>query len=219
MRNFKIFFVIFLISSLFSTGCTLEEEPIPDIEENLFNLVAGFEDWILPFDSLNQEIIYKNSLDSTVVVVVERTFDLDERTYIDCRVDNEQAQCQSASINLAFPENTNSMDFQVFVSIFLFGPNELRIMANRVGIDASVAIFTDDDLEEIESELPDNFSAIYEEDFAYNGMEIPAVIIETNSLEGAVSGAIIPPLRMVLLKGVGVVEWEDYNGNTWVLQN
>ncbi len=221
MRNLKIFFVICLISSLFSTGCSLETEPTPNMDEIVYDILDGFEDWILPFNEVDQEIIYQNRIDAnaTATVVVERTFDLEERSYVDCRVDSQQAQCESESINLAFPGNTNTMGFQVYVSIFLFGPNELRVMANRVGINASIARFEDDDPEEITSELQDNYSASYEENYAFNGMEIPAVIIETISLDGAVAGAIIAPLRMVLVKGIGVVEWDDYNGQTWVLQN
>jgi len=218
MRNFQIIFVFCVIACLIIPSCSLETTPNPDMEEVFYNIQDGFEDWILPFSEVNQEIEYKNSADSSAIVVVERTYDLDEIIYTDCRVDSKQVQCEVESINLAFPENTNSTVFQVYVSIFLFGPNELRVMANRVGVDASVAMFTDDP-EDIMTEIPDNYMAAYEEDYTFNGMEMPAIVIETISTDGAVAGSIVPPARMVLVKGIGLVEWEDYDGRNWVLQN
>ena len=218
MSKFQIFIILFLIGGLTFSGCDLNEDPLPIEEEVAFDIKDEFRDWISSFDRLNEEINYKNSEDSVVQVIVERTFDLSERIYIDCNYDNQQARCESESINLAFPTNIHPDNFQVFVSIFLFGPEQLRIMANRVGINASLALF-EDDPEEITTELEDNFEASYVPNFTFNGVNSPAVIVETITLDNVVAGAIIPPARMVLVKGFGLVEWDDYNGNTWILQN
>ena len=218
MKNIQLYLLLFLLGGLTFSSCNLEEDPIPNQEEILYNIKDNFRDWISSFDRVNEMITYKNSEDSIVQVVVERTFDLTERSYINCRYNDQVAQCESESINLAFPANTHPDNFQVYVSIFIFGPEQLRIMANRVGIDPSLALF-EDDPEEITSEIEDNFEASYDANFTYNSVNSPAVILETISLENVVIGAIIPPSRMVLVKGFGLVEWDDYNGNTWILQN
>jgi len=90
----------------------------------------------------------------------------------------------------------------------------------RVGIDASFArlIINDENIEEAVSELPDNYRATYQPNFDYNGTESPAIISETMTLNNFSPGAIIAPKRLVLVKGFGVVEWDDFNGNTWVLE-
>lgn len=218
MRNIQLLLLLFILGASVFSGCSLEEDPVPQIEETLFNIKDEFKGWLLPFDTVDRNISYKNSLDSVAFVVIERTFDFSERTYADCRVDGRLSQCEFESVNLAFPEDTHPDNFQPYVSIFLFGPNELRIMANRVGLDASLARF-DEDPNEIFSELEDNFSASYDSSYVHNGIPRQAVIVETITLSDVVSGAIIPPLRMVLVKGIGMVEWEDYNGNTWILQD
>lgn len=218
MKNIKLCFLLLIIGSLTFPSCNLDEDPLPTQEEVSYNIRDGFRDWISTFDRVDEVITYKNSLDSTAQVVVERTFDLADQTYISCRYDNQSAQCESESINLAFPTNTHPDNFQIYVSIWLFGPEQLRIMANRVGIDPSLALF-EDDPEEIITEIETNFTASYDANYTYNNVNSPAVIVETITLENAVAGAIIPPKRLVLVKGFGLVEWDDYNGNTWTLEN
>ena len=218
MKKIQSLFLLLIIGVLTFSSCNLDEDPVQNQEEILYNIKDDFRDWISSFDMLEEMISYKNSEDSIVQVVVERTFDLTAESYIPCRYEDQSAQCESESINLAFPPEIHPDNFQVFVSIFLFGPEQLRIIANRVGIDPALALF-EDDPEEIITEIENNFTASYDADYTYNSVNSPAVIVETITLDNAVAGAIIPPKRMVLVKGFGLVEWDDYNGNTWILEN
>ena len=217
MKNIQSFFLLSLLIGIMFSGCDLDtEEEIPP--ETFFRVTEGLVDWILPFDSVGQEIVYTNSDGSTAVVIVERTFDFDDPIFIGCRVDDLLANCELGSINLAFPPEIHPGNFQPFVSIFLIAPTEVRVMANRVGIDDAIARFVDDPTE-IESELEDNFAASFDPAFVFDGETREAIIVETISLTGIVPGSFIPPLRMVIVKGVGIVEWEDFNGATWTLEN
>ena len=217
MKNIQSFFLLSLLIGIMFSGCDLDtEEEIPP--ETFFRVTEDLVDWLLPFDSVGQEIVYTNSDGSTAVVIVERTFDFDDPIFTGCRVDNFLANCELESINLAFPPEIHPGNFQPFVSIFLIGPTEVRVMANRVGIDDAIARFVDDPTE-IESELEDNFAASFDPAFVFNGEAREAIIVETISLTGIVPGSFIAPLRMVIVKGVGIVEWEDFNDNTWTLEN
>jgi hypothetical protein len=217
MRNIQILLILSLLVGLLSWGCSLDtEEEIPP--ETFFRVTEGLIDWILPFDSVGQEMVYTNSDGSTSVVIVERTFDFDDPIFTGCRVDDLLANCELESINLAFPPEIHPGNFQPFVSIFLIAPTEVRVMANRVGIDDAIARFVDDPTE-IESEIEDNFAASFDPAFVFDGEAREAIIVETISLDGIVPGSFIAPLRMVIVKGVGIVKWEDFNGATWTLEN
>jgi len=44
-----------------------------------------------------------------------------------------------------------------------------------------------------------------------------AIFITTISIDNLATGGTIPPKRMIYVKGSGIVEYDDYNGNTWIL--
>lgn len=217
MRNIRIFLFFFLIIGSIFSGCSLDEDPIPTMDLTVFGVGENLQDWIIPFDSVGQVIPYKNSEDSVAMITVERTYNRNVQDLTGCRVDDRQAQCELQSINLAFPEDIHPDNFQTFISIFVIAPNEVRIIANRVGINASVAIL-DGDTNVIDTDFPDNYEVSFQPSFFYNGLNSPAIIMETISFENIPEGVIIPPKRMVFLKGIGIIEWEDYNGNTWMLE-
>jgi len=87
MRNISLFlsFVFFALCVL--TSCNLDEDPIPDTDITLFNLSEDLEEWLLPFDSVGQNISYKNSADSVVSVIVERTYSRTSQNFVECRVE------------------------------------------------------------------------------------------------------------------------------------
>ncbi len=218
MKNISFLFILLFSASGLFTGCNLDEEELPTIERNLFSIPADLQEWLLPFDSVGLSLAYVNDADSIVPVIVERTFTPAEQNYGECSVNGVLGECEFNSINIAFPEGIHPDNFQAFISIFSIAPNEVQVMANRIGFSAAVARLNED-TGEIISEISDNYSASYIPDFDHNGVEQPAIIIETITLENAPAGAIIAPDRMILVKGVGVVEWDDFNGNTWRLQN
>ncbi len=218
MRNFQILSLFFFLLVFVFTSCSLDEDPIPDVEQVVFNLNEDFENWLISFDSVGQMITYRNSEDSVAVIEVERTYNRGTENYTDCRVEDRQVQCEFKSINIAFPEDAHPEEYQVFISIFLIAPDDLRVMANRTGLNAAIARIGGDPVEVV-SEIPDNYNAIYQSNYLYNGVNRPAVISENITLENVPPGAIIGPKRMIIVKGIGVVEWEDYNGNLWILED
>ena len=216
MRNIQFLFFILLVS--LATSCSLDEDPLPDMEQVVFNLNEDFQDWLVPFDSVGQMIQYRNSEDSLSVIEVERTYNRGTEDYADCRVEDRQVQCEFKLINVAFPEDAHPDNYQLFISIFIIAPNDLRVMANRTGLNAAIARIIGDPVE-VESEIPGNYNAIYQSNYLYNGINRAAIISENITLENVPEGAIIGPKRMILVKGIGIVEWEDYNGNLWTLEN
>ncbi len=218
MRNISCFLIVLFFGICLLPSCDLEEDPIPEIDKTLYNLPVDLEEWLLPFDSVGKSIIYSNGADSLVSVIVERTYNRTEQDFVECRVENRLAECEFKSVNIAFPEGVHPGNFQAYVSIFSIATNDLRVMANRVGFSASVARVNVDSMTII-TELPDNYTAVLQPDFDYNGTESPAILTETITLDNAPAGAIIVPNRMILVKGIGIVEWDDFNGNTWMLEN
>lgn len=217
MRIIQKFLFIFIGLVLF-TSCSLDEDQIPDVELNIFSITEDFQEWIVPFDSVGQTIQYRNNANSVAVIEVERTYNRGTQELADCRVDERQAECELQSINIAFPEDIHPDNFQSFISIFLVAPTEIQVIANRVGITAAVALF-DGNTNMIDTDFPDNYAISYQPGFLYNGQNRPAIITETFSFENIPEGVIIPPKKMILVMGVGIVEWQDYNGNTWTLEN
>lgn len=218
MKNISFLFILLFSASGLFTGCNLDEEELPTIERNLFSIPDDLQEWLLPFDSVGLSLAYVNDADSIVPVIVERTFTPAEQNFSECRINDIRGECEFNSVNIAFPEGIHPDNFQAFISIFSIAPNEVQVMANRIGFSAAIAKLNRDTAEII-TEIPDNYTASFNPEFDYNGVERPAITIETITLENVPDGAIIAPDRMILVRGVGVVEWDDFNGNTWRLQN
>lgn len=174
----------------------------------------ALKEWISQWDSENTTYTYTNGTDSLVSLTLTNV----SQFYADCQIGGMTVQCEYESRIIEFPEGSSPENGVMAVTVLLIAESDIRIMPTRGGIVVSAARL-DAATGEVRTEKPDNFEVSYNANFPYNGGTTEAISFVTNSTEDLANGGVIPPKSMTLAKGAGIVEWEDYFGNTWVLDN
>lgn len=176
-------------------------------------------EWISTFDEQGKKITYINDANESVELELDFVSDLNEVFYTDCQVNGVTKECELEVVVIKFPEESQFENRSMFISIALFAEDEIRIMPdNSGGIVISAARYNEN-TGAIRTENSDNFSVVFDPEFEYENELRKAILIETLSIENLANGGSIPPKRLILVKGIGIVEWDDYVGNTWRLNN
>jgi len=218
--NSLLGFLLLFILTL-NLSCSNDDDsngdPIVPEEQNVFLLNDELTDWINFYNVADQPIRYKNGDDSFANVIVRTPFDENSELFIDCVREERSMQCQIENVTLEFSERTHPTSNSIALTAFIMSQDELRLMPiNGGGIGLSAARLTEN-TGDIRTESEDNFEVNYQTDYVYNNEVRKAIFITTTSIDNLPTGGTIPPQRLIYVKGIGIVEYDDYNGNTWIL--
>ncbi len=203
------FTLLFLLSFVLFSSCDDDSEDMQP--QNAFSINESIRGWILPFDAVGKEFTYLNSAneEAKVTVIVRPTT---ENSFVDCQRDGNTVQCEFENVALEF-----SSDTLAHLTAILFGEDRLTLnYADNGGLTPEIIRYIETG-REFEVPQSDNFEVMFEENFAFDNTTHNAFIINTISLEGLF--ATTPPNSFIFVKGIGIVEWTDYAGETWMLSN
>jgi len=218
MKNITIFNSLFILFVVLFVSCSNDDEMI-SMPQNEGDISEESLEWLSAFPVAdNQTILYRNSDDETTTLLVSDAYNPNSSTYVDCQINGQDGQCQYENVALDFPEGTAQGSNSVVVSLTIIGEDDIRIMPSRGGITVAAARF-EGSSEQIYSEQAENFTVSYQSNYLYNNEAKPAITVLTNSTENLATGGILPPKRLILVKGIGIVEWDDYSDNTWFLED
>jgi len=137
-----------------------------------------------------------------------------ESSFIDCQRNGNTVQCEYESIALEFASESDTL---MHLTAVLFGEDRMTLNYDKQGGLTPEIIRYQEEGFEFENPQSDNFEVTFEESYTYNGTTNNAFIVNTTSLEGLFSTT--PPNSFIFVKGIGIIEWTDYRGETWVLND
>lgn len=132
----------------------------------------------------------------------------------DCTGEGLIADCQYESVALelkSLPE-----DEIYSLTIMIMSGNNLLVNVGHHGSFANEVFRINFDTQEL-FEYAGFYSINYQESFRYDNESLRAFEVLTMTEEPPIL-AFNPPKRFILVEGHGVVEWEDYSGNVFHLQ-
>jgi hypothetical protein len=123
-------------------------------------------------------------------------------------------QCQFLTAAFDFISPDDSTDYNI--SIAITAPSKLWLMpASSGGLSTPICTFENMD-KVFEEGFPTSFNVRFDNDFNYRGIEYEAIILDQiNRLD--FWWGITLPKKIVLVKNIGIVEWEDFSGNIFLL--
>ena len=215
MKNLNLLFILILVS--LNYRCT--DNQIDTSEEQFyFDINESTFEWIEPFKEKGQLISYSSQTNELTELELCYVSDLETENHFDCQRNNMTVQCEYQTIAITFSEIFEFENQPICISIGLFGENRVIVMPNCCGgsiVKASAIL--NDSSDEISTSDTEKYHVEFIANYDYNGNERNAMIIENKSIEDLRIGGIIPPKRLILVKGIGITEWEDHTGNIWKL--
>lgn len=199
-------FVFLIVLCIICTGC-----PSKDVISESISVGEDVQDWMsyfLQYDRLDS-ITYNNG----GVAKLTELLNSSDSFPSDCQVNNVTRQCQYGTLTLEFVSPFE--DSLYYVTLYLFPVNRLTVNYSITSV-LGPEIFRLD-LDEGLLEVPqDAFSVVNTVNYNYNGEVIDAIVVNTLSTETLFAS--LPPKKFVLSKEYGVIEWEDYSNNLFILE-
>jgi len=207
--QFAFFFILSL--GLFSS---CDDETGDMQPQTTFLINESIREWTSPYEAVDQEFSYSNSDNEEAIITVIVKLDATESSFIDCQRNGNTVQCEYESIALEFASESDTL---MHLTAVLFGEDRMTLNYDKQGGLTPEIIRYQEEGFEFENPQSDNFEVTFEESYTYNGTTNNAFIVNTTSLEGLFSTT--PPNSFIFVKGIGIIEWTDYRGETWVLND
>ena len=193
--------------SLFS-ACTNPEE------EGNISINSSFLDWINPYATDGEIIQFQSSggTSSEVEILVTSVDNL--AFFADCQIDGTTRQCQFVSAALKFTPRDSTDQYHLAFAIT--APNKLWIMPSAQGGLSTPLLSWEEESGILEEAFPNLFTVDKVDDYSFENNLHEAFIITQGERNDFWWGVTVPK-KVVILKKRGVVEWEDFQGNTYNL--
>jgi|AntRauTorckE5430_2_1112549.scaffolds.fasta_scaffold07628_1 hypothetical protein len=167
--------------------------------------------WRLPFEVTGEgeDIPYSN--DGVVTINKHSEFFIGG---IDCLGDGVNSNCELKTTALEFV--SPYVEEEYYLTITLLPHTRLIVnmeIGGGIGTEIFRKIMPDGTLEE---DWPSYYSTTYLTSYQYNGESVEGFLIDFYADERP-PFIYHPPKKVLLLAGYGVVEWMDYEGNTFLL--
>jgi len=198
------FVTIALSLFLISSSCNKEDKDYPRIDNDL-------KEWLAPFNEVDQEFTYKNSSDNVATIRVKHRFFADTEILNCLRYDGSY-ECDFEYATLEFTSDT-----AMYLTAWLLAEDKLTLNYSSQGTLSPEKVRHEEYEEVFEVPQPDNFNVVYSPNYDYQDVTNNAMIVKTTTLDN-LFGA-LPPDSFIFVKGMGIVEWTDYSGETWKLNN
>jgi len=201
----NVFVLVVILVCFFS--CSDESE----IQFEEVKIDADMLNWIAPFSDLNQQFSYScDSVLNSGKLLVKHVNDRVEVSKEFCLPisDHERGECQNRTVMLN-DKNNNTY----YLTFWVFAEDWMNINPSSSPRLVKEIIRYHEYTRDIEEVCPNIYSVKFDSLYTYNNSINEAIIIEdTLSINSTV------PKKFVLVKGIGIAEWEDYSSNIYKLE-
>lgn len=132
----------------------------------------------------------------------------------DCTVNGRTEQCQYEILTLEFHSPHDSIPY--YLTFYLFPKKKVVINYSDISALSPEILRLDIDTDTVEIPQPESFNVIYLRDYQHQSEQREALLSNTITTQNLFAS--LPPNSFILVKNGGVVEWTDYRGNVFEIQ-
>ena len=197
----KVTALFYLVSFM---GCPKAEFSGTSIDQEAYEWISGFSE-LQEGDSLQ----FTNG----GVITVKNIVNSNSLRLADCVIEDVVHQCQYEILTLQFGSPFDSIPN--YLTIYLFPKKKLVMNYSSISALEPEILRLDMTSNNLEIPQSDAYAVSHSLSFEYGENTVEALISQTLGTQTLFAS--LPPRNFILLKDYGIVEWSDYEGNTFEL--